>query len=70
MITGTFETANVINNFFTSVFTDGDVEGLPEPVKIFKKTMDEALQHIEFTLDVVLEKLTHLNHIKPLEWTT
>ena len=61
MITDTFETEHVLNDFFTSVFTDKDVEGLSEPVKVFKKTMEgEALQHVEFIPDVVLKKLTHL----------
>ena len=43
MITDTFETANVLNEFFTSVFTDEDVGGLSEPAKVFKKTTEEAL---------------------------
>ena len=38
MNTDTFEIANVLNDFLTSVFTDKDVDGLPEPVKVFKKT--------------------------------
>ena len=60
----TFETANILNDFFTSVFTDKDVVGLPEPVNAFKKTMEEALQQVKFTPHVVLKKLTHL---KPYE---
>ena len=63
MITDTFETANVLNDFFTSVFTVEDVVGLSEPVNAFKKTMEEALQ-VEFTPDVVLKKLMHLKPYK------
>ena len=53
VITDTSETAKVPNDLFTSVFTDGDVDGLPEQVKVSKKTMEEALQQDKFTPDVV-----------------
>ena len=59
MITDTFETANVLNEFFTSVFTDEDVGGLSEPAKVFKKTTEEALEEVKFTPNVMLKKLTH-----------
>ena len=36
-ITDTFEAANVLNDFFTSVFTDEGVGCLPELAKIFKR---------------------------------
>ena len=64
VITDTSETANVLNDFFTSVFPDEDVDDLLEQAKVFKNNMEEALLQVKFTPDVVMKKLTHLKPIK------
>ena len=45
------------------MFTDEDVDGLRESAKVFKKTMEEALEQVKFTPAVILKKLTHLKTI-------
>ena len=56
VITDTSETANVLNDFFTSMFTGEDVDGLSEPAKAFKK--------VHSSCGIVLKKLMHLNQYK------
>ena len=65
--TDSVKTANVLNDYFASVFTDEVTDNLPEPIQIVIKTMEESLQNVEFTTDVVLKKLLQLKPLKPLE---
>ena len=37
VITNILETANVLNYFFTSVFTEEDIDDMPEPSNLFKR---------------------------------
>ena len=46
------------------MFTDEVTDYLPEPVKIFTKTMEESLQIVEFTTEVISKKLLQLKLYK------
>jgi fumarate hydratase class II len=54
------QAANLINDYFTSVYTDEEMSNLPDPVNIFTKTIEESLQTIEFTIAIVQEKLSKM----------
>lgn len=58
------ETANVLNDYFASVFTEEVTENLPDAVNFFTKTIEESLQPIEITTAIVLEKLLQLKPYK------
>ena len=60
MITDSIEAANLLNDYFASVYTDAEMGNLPDPVNIFTKTLEESLQNIEFTTAVVKEKLSKM----------
>ena len=60
VITDSMEAANLLNDYFASVYTDEKIGNLPDPVNIFTKTLEESLQNIEFTAAVVQEKLSKM----------
>ena len=60
VITDSLEAANLLNDYFASVYTDEEMGNLPDPVNIFTKTLEESLQTIEFTTAVVQEKLSKM----------
>ena len=62
MNTDSVQTANIL--YFASVFTDEETDNMPEPVKIFTKTMEESLQNVKFNTEVVLKKLLQLKPYK------
>ena len=55
VITDSFGAANLLNDYFASVYTDEDMGHLPDPVNIFTKTLEKSLQNIEFTTAVIQE---------------
>jgi ribonuclease P/MRP protein subunit RPP40 len=55
------ETANLLNNYFSSVFTIEDCGNIPEPLKVFKgKFEEEGLMNIKITSELVENKLKSL----------
>jgi ribonucleases P/MRP protein subunit RPP40 len=55
------ETANLLNCYFSSVFTIEDCSNVPEPLKVFKGKMEEeGLTEIKITSELVENKLTFL----------
>jgi hypothetical protein len=50
------EMANILNNFFASVFTAEDLSNMPHK----EKETNVELSHVEFTHDQVLKKLQNL----------
>ena len=56
------ETAEVLNNYFSSVFTEEDIVSMPYAKKIFKENLDlEGLNKIEIDENLVRNKLAELN---------
>ena len=60
VITDSIQAANLLNDYFASVYTDEEISNLPNPVNIFTKTIEESLQTIEFTIAIVEEKLSKM----------
>jgi hypothetical protein len=60
VITDSIQAANLLNDYFASVYTDEEMSNLPDPVNIFTKTIEESLQTIEFTIAIVQEKLSKM----------
>ena len=59
-ITDNQEAANLLNNFFTSVFTNEDTSNLPQPVQLFTEDISQKLSKISLTTDTILKSLTNL----------
>jgi len=56
------EAANLLNKYFSSVFTKEDCSNIPEPIKVFKGKLDtEGLLQINITREMVEHKLKLLN---------
>ncbi len=53
-------TSNILNRFFSSVFTDEDLENIPS----FPSRSNSSLKEIIFTPDLVVKKLQNLNSSK------
>ena len=55
-------TADVLNNYFVSVFTNEDLTNVPDPDQVFRGyNVSDALNNIEINETVVYKKLTELN---------
>ena len=56
------ETSEVLNNYFSSVFTEEDIVSMPNAKKIFKGNLDlERLNKVEIDENLVRYKLVELN---------
>ena len=55
------EVAEMLNNYFCTVFTEEDIENIPEPVNMFKGKIDEKMT------DVVITKENVERHLKDLK---
>ena len=55
------ECANLLNNYFSTVFTIEDTSNIPEPKRIFQGAGHDILENIEITPDIVESKLNDLN---------
>ena len=53
--------ADLLNNYFASVFTQEDVSSVPEPVDIFDDSQSECLSTLEIEEILVLDKLSKIN---------
>jgi hypothetical protein len=62
VVTDDKKTADLLNNYFGSVFTIEDLSNIPDPTTIFEGNIaEEGLNQIEIKEDTVMEKLTELN---------
>ena len=55
------EKANLMNRYFSSVFTTENLQSIPEPMRVFNGGPMEVLQNITTTEQEVLQKLKSLN---------
>jgi hypothetical protein len=53
-------TANLFNDYFSTVFTQEDCSCIPEPVNIFDYSLGQGLLEIDITRDMVYKKLEKL----------
>ena len=54
--------ANILNNYFSSVFTIEDCSNIPEPVKMFRGSLiNEGLLELDITSEMIEKKLEELN---------
>ena len=60
VITDSIESVNLRNDNFASVCTDEETGNLPEPLNIFKNTLDESVQNIEITIAAAQEKRSQM----------
>jgi hypothetical protein len=58
--------ANLLNDYFSSVFTTEDLSFIPTPVNIFQNSITDALSDIEIDEKIVREKLCNINTNKSL----
>jgi len=61
IINGNRDTAEFLNNYFSSVFTRENLEYMPEAVKIFQGDQSDYLMQIDITEEEVLHKLLSIN---------
>lgn len=61
IITEDQEAANMLNDYFSSVFTTEDCIHIPKPEKLFQNNIEEGLVGIEITEEMVSEKLEKIN---------
>ena len=50
----------MLNNYFSSIFTNENVEKIPEVKPLLKEDQGEMLQDIEITQSLIYEKLKML----------
>lgn len=53
--------ADLLNKYFSSVFTKENLHSIPSPVNIFNENNDQVLDTINITEEIVLEKLNKVN---------
>ena len=54
--------ADILNNYFVSVFTEEDCSYIPEPINLFEGNIVlEGLNNVELPEEVILRKLTEIN---------
>lgn len=59
-VTDDSKASEMLNNFFSSVFTQEIIDNLPEPRKIFQGNVGDELNRIELSPEIVLKKLMNL----------
>ena len=64
VITDSIQAANLLNDYFASVYNDEEMGNLPDPVNIFTKAVVESLQNVEFITAVVHEKISKMKRNK------
>ena len=60
-ITGNKNTAEFLNNYFGSVFTQEDLENMPTPVNLFNEEINNCLSDLKISEQIVVEKLGKIN---------
>src|SRR2546425_13278610 len=55
------ENANLLNTYFSSVFTVENLNSVPTPNEMFSGNSDQTLTNIHITEDIVLAKLNQIN---------
>src|SRR6267154_3383936 len=55
------ENANLLNTYFSSVFTLENLNSIPTPIEVFSGNDDQALTNIHITEDIVFGKLNKIN---------
>ena len=60
VITDDKKSAELLNRFFSSVFTREVLENLPEPASMFTGTPQEELNNIAMSPDIIMKKLVSL----------
>jgi hypothetical protein len=58
------EGANLLNDYFTSVFTEEDTTNLPTPPQFFTENDDEALTTVTFTIENIVKRMEGLKENK------
>ena len=53
-------TAEILNQYFTSVFTHEVLENLPDPRQVFRGTVEEEMAGVDVGREVVVKKLKEL----------
>jgi len=53
--------ADLLNTYFSSVFTKEDLANVPEPKRIFNSEEDEIFARVDITEELVLSKLSGIN---------
>ena len=61
ILNSNIENANLLNAYFSSVFTVENLNSIPAPIKLFSENSDQTLTNIDITEDIVLEKLNKIN---------
>ena len=59
-VTDDKETAEMLNNFFTSVFTDESLQDVPIPENVFNLPAEDSLHELQVTPETIHEKLINL----------
>ena len=54
-------TANILNGYFSSVFTHEVLENIPGPIKMFERSDEEMLSEVDVSREAVLKKAMSLN---------
>jgi hypothetical protein len=60
VITDDYSTANKLNDYFSSVFTEEVTENLPEPPMMFQEDRDQMLKEIVFSQDAIKKSIKKL----------
>ena len=60
VITDDLTSANILNQYFSSVFTKENTETLPEPQSVFDSSINNELLDIDITEAIVLQKLNNI----------
>ena len=55
------ECANLLNNYFSSVFTNENLQYLPNPPQVYNGEPEDSFLDLEITEQCVLNKLTNIN---------
>src|SRR3989442_876372 len=61
LLNGNIENVNLLNTYFSSVFTVENLNSVPTPIEMFSGNSDQTLANIHVTEDIVLAKLNKIN---------
>ena len=58
---GNKETANLLNEYFASVFTRENLGNLPHADEVYHGSIEQSLSHVSITEQIVFEKISKVN---------
>jgi len=61
VINGNKETANLLNEYFASVFTRENLGNLPHADEVYHGSIEQSLSHVSITEQIVFEKISKVN---------